>query len=392
MTGRSQAGREDEALGMEQEIHSIGTKEIAVWPAGQELKARGSEAKIYRTTFKDTADYHPGLIAAILRRAEEPRNKAQYSRSLGGTKLYYLDRWEDEEVRLINARALAFYREAVGSDQAVIDIAWANIYGKGDYIMPHSHTRAAASLVYCVDQGDPDELDPNGGLLCFVDPRFPDCCQIEREYCALFRGSSARGSEAKIYRTTFKDTADYHPGLIAAILRRAEEPRNKAQYSRSLGGTKLYYLDRWEDEEVRLINARALAFYREAVGSDQAVIDIAWANIYGKGDYIMPHSHTRAAASLVYCVDQGDPDELDPNGGLLCFVDPRFPDCCQIEPHHMTNPLKPTLVPGAMLLFPGQMVHFVTPYGGGRPRITLAWNINQQAIPGSPLEPFEGKT
>ena len=158
------------------------------------------------------------------------------------------------------------------------------------------------------------------------------------------------------------------------------------------GHSSLSYLKSWEDEEVRLINARALAFYREAVGSDQAVIDIAWANIYGKGDYIMPHSHTRAAASLVYCVDQGDPDELDPNGGLLCFVDPRFPDCCQIEPHHMTNPLKPTLVPGAMLLFPGQMVHFVTPYGGGRPRITLAWNINQQAIPGSPLEPFEGKT
>ena len=42
--------------------------------------------------------------------------------------------------------------------------------------------------------------------------------------------------------------------------------------------------------------------------------------------------------------------------------------------------------PGTMIIFPGRMVHGVNPYGGTAPRITLAWNINREAQPGSMLE------
>lgn len=197
-----------------------------------------------------------------------------------------------------------------------------------------------------------------------------------------------RGEAIKVYRTTFSDVDAYHPRLIEQVLAAAAEPRNARQYSRSLGGTKLYHLEAWDSPEARLVNARALAFYRRVLATEAAVVDIAWANVYRRGDYTMPHSHTRATASLVYCLDPGEPDPEDSNGGRLCFIDPRFPECCLIEEQRMTNPLFPELTPGTMLLFPGELVHFVTPYGGTRPRITASWNINPVKLPGSPLESF----
>jgi hypothetical protein len=39
-----------------------------------------------------------------------------------------------------------------------------------------------------------------------------------------------------------------------------------------------------------------------------------------------------------------------------------------------------------MIIFPGQLVHCVNPYGGATPRITLSWNINREALPGSMLD------
>ena len=198
----------------------------------------------------------------------------------------------------------------------------------------------------------------------------------------------SRDQGGTIYRTVFEDTALYHQGLANHILEMAAEPANAAQYNRSLGGIKLYNVEHWDLPEARLINARAQAFFRQALGRDSAAIDIGWANVYKRGDYIMPHSHTRAYASVVYCLEAGDPDPEDDNAGAFCFVDPRFADCCLIEPGRMTNPLKPTFAPGTMLLFPGEMVHFVGPYGGGRPRITMAWNVNAETVEGSPLEPF----
>jgi len=48
-------------------------------------------------------------------------------------------------------------------------------------------------------------------------------------------------------------------------------------------------------------------------------------------------------------------------------------------------------VAGDMILFPGAIVHAVNPYDGKRPRLTLSWNINKQAVPGPPL-PFAEHT
>jgi len=51
----------------------------------------------------------------------------------------------------------------------------------------------------------------------------------------------------------------------------------------------------------------------------------------------------------------------------------------------MTAPFQPGMTAGTMIIFPSQLVHAVNPYTGKRPRITLSWNINKNALPGPPL-------
>lgn len=198
----------------------------------------------------------------------------------------------------------------------------------------------------------------------------------------------ARGQDVRILRTTFADTGAYHPGLSAFVLAMADDPQHAGQYGRSLGGTKLYHLDRWDCPEARLLHGRALAFCRHALHLNDPAVDIAWVNVYRRGDYIVPHAHTRSTFSLVYFLEEGDRDPDDGNAGRFSFVDPRFPDCCLIEEGRMTNPLMPNTPPGTMLLFPSHLVHAVNPYGGERPRITASWNINSRPIAGSPLDAF----
>jgi hypothetical protein len=43
--------------------------------------------------------------------------------------------------------------------------------------------------------------------------------------------------------------------------------------------------------------------------------------------------------------------------------------------------------PGSLVMFPGLTVHAVNPYRGDRPRITMSFNVNENAIPGSPFPP-----
>jgi hypothetical protein len=59
-----------------------------------------------------------------------------------------------------------------------------------------------------------------------------------------------------------------------------------------------------------------------------------------------------------------------------------MPACCQDEPERMTTLLVPDMQPGTLLMFPSEVIHFVTPYTGKSPRITLAWNIDSKPIPG----------
>jgi len=186
-------------------------------------------------------------------------------------------------------------------------------------------------------------------------------------------------------RTDFADHPLYADDLRAAVEAQLADPAVQSQYSRSLGGTKIYRLETWESPAARLINARAIETYKRAVKSATGVIDMAWANVYGTGDYVVAHSHIRSNASVVYMLDEGDLDPQDRYSGLFAIIDPRFPPCCKVAPGFMTNPFSPKLKGGSMIVFPSSLVHSVFPYGGERPRITFAWNITQEALEGDTL-------
>ena len=181
---------------------------------------------------------------------------------------------------------------------------------------------------------------------------------------------------AKSYLATrFADHARYAPALIVYLLALAELPEHRAQYGRHLGGTKLYDPGSWTEPAGRFLDQRALAFYRRASGREGGRIVRGWANVYTAGDYIVPHSHTEADMSVVYMLDPGEEDAAEPTSGRFCFADPRWALCCQVEPGRLSNTIAPPMQAGAMLIFPAEAVHFVHPYLGRRPRLTLSWNI-----------------
>lgn len=193
----------------------------------------------------------------------------------------------------------------------------------------------------------------------------------------------------EILVTFFADAAAFHERLVARIRALEQDRRLASAPVRAFGGTKIYHLDQWESPEADLLDARALAFSQLLMKSDSAVIDLSWANVYRSGDYAMPHSHERTTASLVYSVDPGDPDPTDQFGGQLMFIDPRIDSCCGVRGGAVTTPQMPFMTPGTMILFPSPFVHCVNPYHGNRPRITLAWNIDKDVVPGSPLADFQ---
>lgn len=190
-----------------------------------------------------------------------------------------------------------------------------------------------------------------------------------------------------LHSTRFTDTDLYHPRLKQFILEKVQQASDTKRHGRSSGGTKVHYPDRWGCAEATLVHERVLEFFRRALKYSTAVADHGWANVYRDGDYCLPHSHNRATASLVYFLDPGDADPEDPEAGRFSIRDPRFALCCPLEEGCVTNPIYCDMTPGSLVMFPGLTVHQVSPYRGERPRITLSWNVNENAIEGSPFPP-----
>lgn len=194
-----------------------------------------------------------------------------------------------------------------------------------------------------------------------------------------------------LFWTRFEDAERLHAPLTGVIDRIFERDFNRERpQTGALGGRKIHHVDMWGIPEAELLDARARAMFCRATGSQTAHADLSWANIYQEGDHIGPHAHARSTASVVYCLDQGEPD-TDPYAGELFIVDPRLPVCCSKEPGIMTTPFKFHFTNGCMVLFPGSAVHYVAPYRGKqRPRLTIAWNMNVTPQAGSFKNEMDG--
>jgi hypothetical protein len=174
--------------------------------------------------------------------------------------------------------------------------------------------------------------------------------------------------------TEWQDTADYHPRLIEHLLER--EQSGELVHRMEIGGSKIRNVHEWGIPEADLVYERVLALYRHVMGQD-AMIDLSWANIYRKGDYLSPHSHDISQAAVVYMLDPGEPRTgQHPFSGSLVFTDPRLEACCPKQADCVNKEVGVEMKPGTMMMFPAPLVHFVHPYMGERPRITIAFNIS----------------
>ena len=137
--------------------------------------------------------------------------------------------------------------------------------------------------------------------------------------------------------------------------------------------------------ELHRIFLRQLAVVMNAVGEATQTAELpayayevhSWAMVMSRNDYTVLHDHADAHWSFVYYVDAGDADVgNEPDSGQLSFVDPRggtskipgldlFPSLFSIAPET-----------GMLVIVPGWLQHFVRPYRGTRPRISIASNVN----------------
>lgn len=145
----------------------------------------------------------------------------------------------------------------------------------------------------------------------------------------------------------------------------------------------------WDDPSITVFISLAQNFVHEYTaerlgrppGEFNSVLKMeGWANVSRAGNYARPHVHPSSNFALVYYVDQGDAPAPDsgrrPTSGVLEWLDPRQrPEMFQtpgVDPAD-TISLQPRT--GLMLLFPSWLYHYVHPYQGTRPRISLACNV-----------------
>jgi uncharacterized protein (TIGR02466 family) len=129
-------------------------------------------------------------------------------------------------------------------------------------------------------------------------------------------------------------------------------------------------------DEVRGVFADVARSQGVAIAHRYAVSMQAWAMVMRAGDHAVVHDHAQAHWAVVYYVDAGDADlAAHPRSGELTLVDPRrgvaaIPGIDLFPTHFSIRP-----VTGMLVVFPGTVQHFVHPYRGTRPRVSVSCNV-----------------
>jgi uncharacterized protein (TIGR02466 family) len=177
------------------------------------------------------------------------------------------------------------------------------------------------------------------------------------------------------------EAAAINPPLKAEILRRSAE--EKGQVRSNVGG--------WHSgDDIFDWPVDGMSVLKES--AEQAVTKMAelvnqspaarieqtlrgWANVCRSGHYHKPHSHATYHWSGVYYVDTGTVSNEHPQSGTLEFQDPRG----AVEMAGMPgNPFGRSIAvrpqSGMIVIFPSWLLHWVNPYQGDEPRISIAFN------------------
>ncbi len=123
----------------------------------------------------------------------------------------------------------------------------------------------------------------------------------------------------------------------------------------------------------------------DAAALELTVSAEAWANVARAGHYAKPHVHPNANLSCVYYVDAGDAPADDPHSGVIEFLDPRNrPGMFATEGSLGFDAYRVTPQSGLLLMFPAWLYHYVHPYRGSAPRISVAFNVTIQKLSVTP--------
>lgn len=119
----------------------------------------------------------------------------------------------------------------------------------------------------------------------------------------------------------------------------------------------------------------------DAAALDLTVTAEAWANLARAGDYAKPHVHPNSNISGVYYVDAGDAAAEHDQSGVLELIDPRQrPGMFETEGTVPFDAYRVVPKTGLLLLFPAWLYHYVHPYRGTRPRVSVAFNFTIQKL------------
>lgn len=176
-----------------------------------------------------------------------------------------------------------------------------------------------------------------------------------------------------MFMINWDDMDEFNRRIASRMLELEQEEKFTHQMPNA--GPKIKDIHKWDIPEAELLHERAMEFFSQATGNPRPTVDVAWGNINRHNQYLGAHSHTNCVGSVVYCVDIGDTDPKNELSGRFVIIDPRVEECCPVEPGRVTMELTPDMKPGTMLVFPSDIVHFVHPYTGHKPRMTIAWNM-----------------
>ena len=131
------------------------------------------------------------------------------------------------------------------------------------------------------------------------------------------------------------------------------------------GGQDVAQLTHWVQQGVGEMSRECLRGKLEGA----EVTLFGWANVLFDGGFNKVHDHGEYTWSGVYYVDHGEAGD-DPNNGILEFIDPRSGVA---EAMKKVVRIQPTA--GGLVIFPGWLKHYVLPYRGSDPRISVAFNV-----------------
>ena len=111
---------------------------------------------------------------------------------------------------------------------------------------------------------------------------------------------------------------------------------------------------------------------------------VIWPNVNRYGDYHSPHNHPWSYLSGTYYVQVPEPDSADDsefnrNSARISFYDPRataveIPTLPPGSPASRIQTIQP--VPGALMIWPSSVNHFVHPNLSSTKRYTISFNVH----------------